>query len=100
MAHSLAVTSQMCVASLFVVVFFCIFRSLRPPLIKHSIDTTAAETYGAIKMVRFVPLIAAVSTLGVTAGAPLPSTPEGEWTLLHVLEGKVNFRIGVERLEA
>ena len=51
-------------------------------------------------MVRFVPLIAAVLTLGVTAGAPLPSTPEGEWTLLHVLEGKVNFRIGLERLEA
>ena len=29
-------------------------------------------------MVRFVPLIAAMLTLGIAAGAPLPSTAEGE----------------------
>ena len=44
-------------------------------------------------MVRFLPFIAALLTLGITAGAPLPSYPEGEYTTLPVHERKEDCRI-------
>ena len=47
-------------------------------------------------MVRFVPLIAAMLTLGIAAGAPLPSTPEGEEARLPVSYGKADCRIIVK----
>ena len=50
-------------------------------------------------MVRFVPFIAALLTLGASAGTPVRSTPEGEWTLLLVFERDVYFRLGAETLE-
>ena len=49
-----------------------------PPLLKRSTDSTATKTYGLFKMVRSGAFIAALLALGVTAGAQLPSTPEGE----------------------
>ena len=50
-------------------------------------------------MVRFVPFIAALLTLGASAGTPVRSIPEGEWTLLLVFERDVYFRLGAETLE-
>ena len=54
------------------------FFATPPPIRKHSADSTATKTYGLIKMVRSGAFVAALLALGVTAGAPLPSTPEGE----------------------
>ena len=68
------------------------FFDALPPLLKHSTDSTASKTYGAIKMVRFLPFIAALLTLGIIAGAPLPSNPEGEYTLQPVHEEKEDCR--------
>ena len=69
------------------------FIDALPPMPKHSTDSTASTTYNAIKMVRFLPFIAALLTLGITAGAPLPSNPEGEYTTLPAHERKENCRI-------
>ena len=69
------------------------FIDALPPLLKDSTDSTASKTYNAIKMVRFLSFIVALFTLGITAGAPLPSNPEGEYTTLPVHVRKEDCRI-------
>lgn len=64
--------------------------------IKHSTDNTVSKPYDAIKMVRVLPFIAALLTLGITAGARLPSNLDGELKLLPVSDGKEDSRIVVK----
>ena len=47
-------------------------------------------------MVRFVPFIVALVTIGVTAGNPPPSTVDGKLTLLPPPEEAVDFRLIVK----
>ena len=66
------------------------------PLCKHPPDGRAKTTKRATAMVRLVPFVATMLTFGITAGAPLPFNPEGEWTRLPVPERTRHVRAVVK----
>ena len=57
--------------------------------------STATKTHDAYKMLRFVPFMEALLTLGITAGNSTPSF-KGEWILLYIPDKRGALKVVVK----